>query len=140
MGSWLSSREVAPRMKIARLRFFFLIFILSLFPATLEMECAHCKKPATLACAGCKYYPQLSGDAQTVRYCGSDCQKSDWKNHKPECRRLSSCTVQPQLLSDCGTFLRNSHGISLKLKRWITSLSRLNIFPCFLRVEPQKWG
>jgi hypothetical protein len=29
------------------------------------------------------------GGCGRTRYCGKDCQKSDWKNHKAECKRTS---------------------------------------------------
>jgi hypothetical protein len=38
--------------------------------------CHFCKIKANLLCAKCK----------SVRYCGSECQKSDWKNHKKNCK------------------------------------------------------
>ncbi len=41
--------------------------------------CAHCKqrKDKLLQCAGCK----------SVKYCGKECQRSDWPNHKTVCKR-----------------------------------------------------
>ncbi|KAH8811126.1 hypothetical protein F5884DRAFT_749519 [Xylogone sp. PMI_703] len=36
-----------------------------------------CNKPGTLLCTGCK--------AAAVRYCGVECQKKHWKDHKRAC-------------------------------------------------------
>ncbi|KAJ7871905.1 hypothetical protein B0H14DRAFT_2723398 [Mycena olivaceomarginata] len=42
-------------------------------------NCANeCGKPAESTCSGCK----------SARYCGVECQKQDWKRHKPACRSL----------------------------------------------------
>ena len=41
--------------------------------------CANCGKPSAEGlrqCAGCK----------KVRYCGKECQKIHWKQHKPMCK------------------------------------------------------
>jgi len=43
--------------------------------------CARCGgsgKPKLLACSGCK----------SISYCSADCQKEDWKKHKPMCKRF----------------------------------------------------
>lgn len=52
------------------------------------MKCANCKKPAKLACGGCRECPVLEGEVATARYCNVDCQKADWTRHKPTCLRL----------------------------------------------------
>ena len=42
--------------------------------------CARCGgsgKPKLLVCSGCK----------SISYCSADCQKEDWKNHKPTCKK-----------------------------------------------------
>jgi hypothetical protein len=57
------------------------------------MECAKCKKPATLACGGCRGSPILEGDAPIVHYCDTTCQKADWAQHKPTCQRLKDRTT-----------------------------------------------
>lgn len=46
-------------------------------PSCLGFICNKCKviKPDIKQCSGCKM----------VRYCSLECQKSDWKNHKPCC-------------------------------------------------------
>jgi hypothetical protein len=57
------------------------------------MECAHCTKPATLTCSGCKAAPVLNGDDVVVHYCNPACQKSDWPRHKSTCLRLKDRTT-----------------------------------------------
>jgi hypothetical protein len=44
---------------------------------TKSTPCSICKNPATSRCSGCN----LS------YYCSKDCQKIDWKSHKPECKK-----------------------------------------------------
>jgi len=43
----------------------------------METLCNFCQKPGSqlLACGAC----------HTVKYCNADCQKQDWKSHKPNC-------------------------------------------------------
>ncbi len=45
-------------------------------------ECAHCKKSGLKFkhCSACK----------SVYYCSRECQKSDWKRHKKECKKIES--------------------------------------------------
>ncbi|KAJ7766049.1 hypothetical protein B0H16DRAFT_1522878 [Mycena metata] len=40
---------------------------------------AGCGKPGEMRCSGCKI----------LRYCGSECQKKDWKAHKLDCKTLA---------------------------------------------------
>jgi len=42
-------------------------------------SCNSCSKVATTKCTGCKQ----------VYYCGRDCQRKNWKLHKPTCKALS---------------------------------------------------
>lgn len=42
-----------------------------------QISCANCSKPAETRCSACI----------TTYYCSKDCQKSDWKNHKPNCKK-----------------------------------------------------
>ena len=54
----------------------------------LQHLCAHCSGEASLNCKACKGAPH-SVDLKnpvTVWYCGGDCQKKDWVNHKPFCK------------------------------------------------------
>ena len=44
-------------------------------PKLPQARCALCAEPAAKRCSAC------GGPA----YCGADCQKQDWKNHKPAC-------------------------------------------------------
>ena len=43
------------------------------------MECITCSQPADRQCAQCK----------EARYCGQECRKADWPNHRPACRDLA---------------------------------------------------
>ncbi|KAE9376154.1 hypothetical protein N431DRAFT_502903 [Stipitochalara longipes BDJ] len=52
------------------------------------MECAICKKPATMACSDCKDSPALQGDRPIVYYCNSACQEANLPQHKTTCSRL----------------------------------------------------
>jgi|SaaInl74LU_5_DNA_1037368.scaffolds.fasta_scaffold96411_2 hypothetical protein len=51
--------------------------------------CAHCRKKdvTTKRCTGCKF----------EKYCSVDCQKADWKKHKPTCKALRSALKEPSL-------------------------------------------
>ena len=50
-----------------------------------QHECGHCKKSATLRCAGCN----------AKWYCSKDHQISDWKKiHKKECKRIDKPKVE----------------------------------------------
>jgi hypothetical protein len=42
-----------------------------------KVTCAGCKERGTHQCGGCK----------EVYYCGTECQKQDWKRHKHECQK-----------------------------------------------------
>jgi len=53
------------------------------FKAEQVRKCEYCKKTTkekgeTQRCSGC----------DCVRYCGLECQKADWKSHKPFCKKL----------------------------------------------------
>ena len=43
--------------------------------------CAHCTKPAKETCGGCLI----------MAYCSRECQKLDWKAHKPNCLTMCKC-------------------------------------------------
>ena len=51
-------------------------------PANALPACASCVRPATLTCARCG----------RVGYCSKECQRADWKRHRPECR---AATFEP---------------------------------------------
>lgn len=46
-------------------------------------ECARCKKwcEKPKFCSGCR-----GADGSRIAYCDQECQKADWKRHKPECQ------------------------------------------------------
>lgn len=49
-------------------------------------QCAQCLKSATLVCNGCKDAPDGAQGTMAVCYCTRECQKDDWKHHKPACK------------------------------------------------------
>jgi len=49
------------------------------------VECNFCKRQQTKL--------HLCGACKAVRYCGAECQQSDWKSHKPACK---SSKVSPK--------------------------------------------
>ncbi|KAJ6592754.1 hypothetical protein B0H19DRAFT_1088463 [Mycena capillaripes] len=52
-------------------------------------QCATCRIPASLRCAGCRDAPEYEpGDAIDIAYCSAKCQSSDWKAHKSRCATL----------------------------------------------------
>jgi hypothetical protein len=52
---------------------------------TNEPLCLSCNKPGTLRCSSCS----------NARYCSTDCQKRDWKQHKAVCRSFSTLPQRP---------------------------------------------
>jgi hypothetical protein len=49
-----------------------------LLPPLPEKVCSVCRSPMGInRCSGCR----------VVYYCGADCQKSDWRNHKVNCKK-----------------------------------------------------
>ncbi|KAE9362605.1 hypothetical protein N431DRAFT_358321 [Stipitochalara longipes BDJ] len=54
----------------------------------LTHTCVVCESPATQRCTACKDSPGSNSMIEGVYYCTSECQKADWKNHKPTCFRL----------------------------------------------------
>ncbi|KAF9030311.1 hypothetical protein BDZ89DRAFT_672575 [Hymenopellis radicata] len=64
-----------------------------------QTTCNACGKPAErLICNSCKF----------VFYCGTDCNKSDWPNHKAECK------LSKRLLTDPASFPQNKLYISAR--------------------------
>jgi hypothetical protein len=51
--------------------------------------CAQCQSPATNKCAGCLGAPSYGESGPNdAYYCGRDCQKAHWHQHKSGCREL----------------------------------------------------
>lgn len=67
--------------------------------------CAHCGREARLNCKACQGAPDSTdlNEKITVWYCGKDCQKNHWANHKPFCKqaraRADICRIA-RLLQD----------------------------------------
>ncbi|KAJ7094921.1 hypothetical protein C8R44DRAFT_645100 [Mycena epipterygia] len=56
---------------------------------TTMAQCASCRIPASLRCAGCRDAPEYEpGDAINIAYCSAECQSSDWEVHKSRCATL----------------------------------------------------
>jgi predicted Rdx family selenoprotein len=50
-------------------------------------ECTNCGMEATMRCAGCMGAPDYHlGESLKVVYCGRDCQRKHWPDHKTHCR------------------------------------------------------
>lgn len=53
--------------------------------------CAQCGKPATDPCTRCMDAPSSTEHpVMNVLYCSTECQKSDWNNHKKLCNGLEN--------------------------------------------------
>ena len=50
-------------------------------------QCSNCPKTAHLTCKGCKAMPNASdGQLSSAWYCGAECQKARWAEHKAQCK------------------------------------------------------
>jgi hypothetical protein len=72
---------------------------------TPNATCTVCSKPASTFCSRCSDGRDATGNSlPSTRYCGTDCQTSDWRSHQKSCR-----DAQPsiklfragQLLQEC---------------------------------------
>ncbi|KAL8833231.1 MAG: hypothetical protein Q9170_004395 [Blastenia crenularia] len=62
--------------------------------ASCSRQCARCGKPASKSCAACQNAPgEILGSHGSIWYCGADCQRDDWVQHKSTCRILASRKV-----------------------------------------------
>ena len=59
--------------------------------------CQVCGEEKTSRCAGCFL----------TRYCGAECQKVDWDNHKERCKEIKKQYVKVKLIQD-GAFALTS--------------------------------
>ena len=49
--------------------------------------CSKCSKTASLTCKGCKAMTNATdGQILSTWYCGPECQKADWIEHRPKCK------------------------------------------------------
>ena len=72
-------REVRTKQSIARRAGLAPIWdLVTDSPSRPILVCGHCKqkKERLLTCTGCK----------SIKYCGSECQRADWRNHKSLCK------------------------------------------------------
>lgn len=50
-------------------------------------QCSNCPKTAHLTCKGCKAMPNATdGQLSSAWYCGAECQKAHWTEHKTQCK------------------------------------------------------
>ena len=50
-------------------------------------QCLNCLKSATHTCKGCKAMPNVTdGQVSSAWYCGAECQKAHWAEHKTQCK------------------------------------------------------
>jgi hypothetical protein len=50
---------------------------------------ARCSSPSCMAVLDLRQYQSVCSACKRVRYCTRECQRSDWKRHKPLCSQLS---------------------------------------------------
>ena len=54
-------------------------------------KCSSCSKTASLTCKACRAMPNaIDGQISSTWYCGPECQKADWIEHKPQCKALQA--------------------------------------------------
>ncbi|KAH9925057.1 uncharacterized protein BXZ73DRAFT_50096 [Epithele typhae] len=105
--------------------------------------CAVCGKEGASRCSRC----------QIVRYCSSDCQRADWKNHKPDCVPLINgrwCSIRAT--GDLASAIPELRGSSADRRNWQTmTINRhanlIDPDPCpqkrtrnLSSVPPNAWG
>ena len=50
-------------------------------------QCSNCPKNATHVCKACKSMPNATdGQVSSTWYCGAECQKAHWTEHKAQCK------------------------------------------------------
>lgn len=50
-------------------------------------QCSNCPENATHTCKGCKGMPNATdGQTSSTWYCGAECQKAHWSEHKTQCK------------------------------------------------------
>ena len=56
-------------------------------PVNKVHKCSSCTKTASLTCKACRAMPNATdGQISSTWYCGPECQKADWIEHKPQCK------------------------------------------------------
>ncbi|THU98789.1 hypothetical protein K435DRAFT_720412 [Dendrothele bispora CBS 962.96] len=78
--------------------------------------CAICGKVKTSKCSGC----------MAVEYCGAECQRLHWNEHKPLCKTLKGATFTPVKLSPEPEELRIAETMGMSHKKEVQSAILLN--------------
>lgn len=57
-------------------------------------QCSNCQKHATSTCKACRAMPNdTDGQVSSAWYCGAECQKAHWTEHKPQCKAAQARQV-----------------------------------------------
>ncbi|KAL5512342.1 hypothetical protein ACEPAG_3334 [Sanghuangporus baumii] len=92
---------------------------------TKDLGCAVCGNPITSRCSRC----QLAG------YCGTACQRSHWKEHKPSCVRLSDGTWISIKYTNCHRY-NDRQALAMRIPRyWDGEPTIYGNQPFLVRVE-----
>lgn len=60
---------------------------MTLNPVHDARTCSKCKETASHTCKACKDTPNATdGQPSSTWYCGPECQKAHWTEHKPQCK------------------------------------------------------
>ena len=79
--------------------------------------CAFCDSPEAKLCAGCK----------EIRYCSLQCQKSDWKTHKADCKQAQARAAAQSAQQEPAVPVAENQRRILKAKRNPLKEQRLNL-------------
>lgn len=65
----------------------------TIMAVTQETTCTVCGKASTTRCGGCLEGVDHHGQPSPTYYCGKDCQKAHWTEHKNECKLANARKV-----------------------------------------------
>ncbi|KAJ6502868.1 hypothetical protein C8R47DRAFT_969635 [Mycena vitilis] len=98
-------------------------------PARIGMACYKCFKEEDVSpsrCSGC----------HRIAYCSPECQKTDWKSHKPMCKALSAIEKDPAAFAALLSTVANQATTDLGALRTITEEHRSIILKFFVSSSP----
>ena len=81
--------------------------------------CAHCQKPATSTCVGCREAPLYDESfIESTFYCNSKCLKAGWAQHRSRCRKLQArkSLARAAMLLQAVVYLFRLHASTLRFK------------------------